>query len=507
MLVSEACREAGSPPAPRWREVVERAAAGGARRRGRRRLGQPARRDRRRGPRITAGAAGAPPAKTGSGHERAAPGATTWILTGSLENFRINVERGFDVIGFKERRRRQASEFEPGDEIVFYVTGVQAFGGDRPGALGRCSRTATPIWPQGKKQVPGGLPVAGRGRAGAGPRRGRVRPGRRAGRRARARRQVAGRALAPGLPGPAADGRRPPTRRLLRERLGAAAAVELIHDRHFTRAEADALLPTLAAAPEELRRGEGLAHRRRGAQGPRRGLRGQRRRRRGPPGRARRSCGSAGCWRRCRRRDRGPRHRPRPGRLPRDDRRRARSICAGSLGEDGVGYWHELDDGFARPPAAGLMGGLEPACAPAERLAGLGAVRSPGEPPVSLVRHRAGALRRASRRRASRRSTFAHAALLVTAAAAARRWSSLRPRVTPPAPAADEGALLIAAAGPGSAILVAYLAIDRRRRSPASVDVRLRYGLLLALAARRALAVAGMRLRVSRRALASHRRV
>ena len=54
---------------------------------------------------------------------------TNWILTGSLENFRINVERGFDVIGFKERRRRQAEEFEPGDEIFFYVTGVQAFGG------------------------------------------------------------------------------------------------------------------------------------------------------------------------------------------------------------------------------------------------------------------------------------------------------------------------------------------------------------------------------------------
>jgi predicted RNA-binding protein len=58
-----------------------------------------------------------------------ADGPTSWILTGSLENFRINVERGFDVIGFKERRRRQAEEFEPGDEIFFYVTGVQAFGG------------------------------------------------------------------------------------------------------------------------------------------------------------------------------------------------------------------------------------------------------------------------------------------------------------------------------------------------------------------------------------------
>ena len=56
-------------------------------------------------------------------------GPKTWILTGSLENFRINVERGFREIGFKERRRNQAEEFEPGDEVFFYVTGVQAFGG------------------------------------------------------------------------------------------------------------------------------------------------------------------------------------------------------------------------------------------------------------------------------------------------------------------------------------------------------------------------------------------
>jgi hypothetical protein len=75
----------------------------------------------------------------------------TWILTGSLENFRINVERGFDVIGFKEGRRNQASEFQPGDEIAFYVTGVQAFGG-----IARATSTMfedrQPIWPQGKKR-------------------------------------------------------------------------------------------------------------------------------------------------------------------------------------------------------------------------------------------------------------------------------------------------------------------------------------------------------------------
>jgi predicted RNA-binding protein len=79
--------------------------------------------------------------------------ATNWILTGSLENFRINVERGFDVIGFKERRRRQAEEFEPGDEIFFYVTGVQAFGGIARAKSGMFE-DRTPIWPQGKKKKP-----------------------------------------------------------------------------------------------------------------------------------------------------------------------------------------------------------------------------------------------------------------------------------------------------------------------------------------------------------------
>jgi hypothetical protein len=78
-------------------------------------------------------------------------GAKTWILTGSLENFRINVERGFDVIGFKERRRRQAEEFEPGDEVVFYVTGVQAFGGVAR-VRSEMFEDRTPIWPQGRNK-------------------------------------------------------------------------------------------------------------------------------------------------------------------------------------------------------------------------------------------------------------------------------------------------------------------------------------------------------------------
>ena len=53
----------------------------------------------------------------------------TWVLTGSLENFRATRERGFGLIGAKEKRRAMAERIQPGDRIVFYVTGVQAFGG------------------------------------------------------------------------------------------------------------------------------------------------------------------------------------------------------------------------------------------------------------------------------------------------------------------------------------------------------------------------------------------
>ena len=58
-----------------------------------------------------------------------ASGVKTWVLTGSLDNFRATREHGFKLIGAKEGRRRMAEQIEPGDRIVFYVTGVQALGG------------------------------------------------------------------------------------------------------------------------------------------------------------------------------------------------------------------------------------------------------------------------------------------------------------------------------------------------------------------------------------------
>ena len=88
----------------------------------------------------------------------------TWILTGGVENFRIYVERDFDVIGMKEKRRNQASQFEPGDEIVFYVTGVQAFGGIAR-VTSEMFEDRTPIWPQGKKKHPEDYPWRVQGEA------------------------------------------------------------------------------------------------------------------------------------------------------------------------------------------------------------------------------------------------------------------------------------------------------------------------------------------------------
>ena len=82
--------------------------------------------------------------------------AKTWILTGSLDNFRATREHGFTVIGAKEGRRRMAEQIEPGDRIVFYVTGVQAFGGIVE-VTGDMYEDRATIWP-GKPSKPDPYP-------------------------------------------------------------------------------------------------------------------------------------------------------------------------------------------------------------------------------------------------------------------------------------------------------------------------------------------------------------
>jgi len=82
--------------------------------------------------------------------------ATTWILTGSLENLQATRDHGFRLIGIKERRRALAERIVPGDVIVFYVTGVQAFGGSVR-VTGDMYEDRSRVWP-GKPGKPDAYP-------------------------------------------------------------------------------------------------------------------------------------------------------------------------------------------------------------------------------------------------------------------------------------------------------------------------------------------------------------
>jgi predicted RNA-binding protein len=52
-----------------------------------------------------------------------------WIVVGSPENFDLAQSRGFDMFGFKSTRRRESASMQPGDKLIFYLTGVMKFGG------------------------------------------------------------------------------------------------------------------------------------------------------------------------------------------------------------------------------------------------------------------------------------------------------------------------------------------------------------------------------------------
>jgi hypothetical protein len=87
---------------------------------------------------------------------RMAQAPKTWILTGSPENFAATRERGFRLIGMKERRRNQALAMEPGDRIVFYLTQVGRFAASARIA-GALFEDRTPVWP-GKPGNPDAYP-------------------------------------------------------------------------------------------------------------------------------------------------------------------------------------------------------------------------------------------------------------------------------------------------------------------------------------------------------------
>ena len=52
-----------------------------------------------------------------------------WMLVSSAANFETSRARGFDLAGMKSRHRKKAEKVERGDRVLFYVTGLQCFGG------------------------------------------------------------------------------------------------------------------------------------------------------------------------------------------------------------------------------------------------------------------------------------------------------------------------------------------------------------------------------------------
>ena len=81
---------------------------------------------------------------------------TTWVLTGSTDNFEVTRDLGFKLIGMKQRRRLQALQMEPGDRIVFYLTKVMAFGGSVR-ITSEMFEDREPVWP-GKPGNPDAYP-------------------------------------------------------------------------------------------------------------------------------------------------------------------------------------------------------------------------------------------------------------------------------------------------------------------------------------------------------------
>ena len=71
---------------------------------------------------------------------------TTWVLTGSQDNYEATRERGFTLIGMKERRRLQAQQMVPGDRIVLYLTKVMAFAGSMR-LTSELFEDREPVWP------------------------------------------------------------------------------------------------------------------------------------------------------------------------------------------------------------------------------------------------------------------------------------------------------------------------------------------------------------------------
>lgn len=51
------------------------------------------------------------------------------MLVSGADNFEVSRSMGFTVAGMKERHRKKAERVQVGDRVLFYLTGIQKFGG------------------------------------------------------------------------------------------------------------------------------------------------------------------------------------------------------------------------------------------------------------------------------------------------------------------------------------------------------------------------------------------
>jgi predicted RNA-binding protein len=70
---------------------------------------------------------------------------TNWIIVGSPDNFAATRAHGFTIQGMKSRHRKKAEAMQPGDRIVWYITGVKAFAGYAT-VTSTYYEDHTPIW-------------------------------------------------------------------------------------------------------------------------------------------------------------------------------------------------------------------------------------------------------------------------------------------------------------------------------------------------------------------------
>ena len=53
----------------------------------------------------------------------AEPSQQYWVVVGSRENHEISRDLGFTIQGIKSRQRKKAEQIEPGDRMIYYLTG------------------------------------------------------------------------------------------------------------------------------------------------------------------------------------------------------------------------------------------------------------------------------------------------------------------------------------------------------------------------------------------------